>query len=282
MSEDVTEINQLLSGYADETHYKSGHVSERLTIVLDSSRTVESELSNIKSAATHAMEEVGSGRTAVGSTVNQMVSLKSEIEQVSTAVVKLKSDADEIVRIVDVINEIAEQTNLLALNASIEAARAGEMGRRFAVVADEVRGLASRTRESTNDVTNMVNNISSSTARVADIMAKGLKSTEECAVRVTQTESSWQDIEKAMQVIEEHVQSIDGAIHEQLAELSSVSANFRNMDDSFDSTQKAVELCGQLSEDITKLGDKIRVLTDNFQVSNGDFSDKRRERIRSA
>ena len=57
------------------------------------------------------------------------------------------------------ILEIASQTNLLALNASIEAARAGEHGKGFAVVAEEIRILADQSKESTQHINSIVNEL---------------------------------------------------------------------------------------------------------------------------
>jgi len=281
MSEDVKDINQALILYAGNTQKQSKRVHEDLVVALNISHDVESELNNIKSSATNASQEVSSGREAVGDSVKQMLTLKTEIESASAAVQKLETDTDEIVRIIDVIKGIAEQTNLLALNASIEAARAGELGRGFAVVADEVRELASRTHTSTDDVTMIVNNIVISTKEATKIMQKGLQSTDECAVKVTQTESSWGDIESAMQVIEQYVQSIDTAIQAQLHSLSGVSDNFDQMDTSFEQTNDSIQLCDRVSADISTLGNRLLSLTNGFHVTNDDHSNQRRAKFRS-
>jgi len=281
MSEDIKDINQALITYAGKTQKQSEKVREDLTTALSVSHDVDSELTNIKSAAENASQEVSAGRGTVRSSVDQMHSLKTEIESATTAVQKLETDTDEIVRIIDVIKGIAEQTNLLALNASIEAARAGELGRGFAVVADEVRGLASRTHASTDDVTTIVNNIVISTKEATKIMQQGLASTDDCAQKVTQTESSWGDIESAMQIIEKYVQSIDEAIQGQLQSLSGVSDNFQQMDTSFEQTNESIQLCDRVSADIASLGGRLAQLTNGFHVTNNDHSSKRREKFRT-
>jgi methyl-accepting chemotaxis protein len=72
------------------------------------------------------------------------------------AMAGVETSAEEIGKIIGVIDEIAFQTNLLALNAGIEAARAGEAGRGFAVVASEVRALAQRSAGAASEIKSLV------------------------------------------------------------------------------------------------------------------------------
>ncbi|HOP65204.1 MAG TPA: methyl-accepting chemotaxis protein [Spirochaetota bacterium] len=78
-------------------------------------------------------------------------------DRVNLTISELLKQSEEIRSIIDIIRDISDKTNLLSLNASIEAARAGESGRGFAVVADEISKLADQSRESTENIGGILN-----------------------------------------------------------------------------------------------------------------------------
>ena len=89
----------------------------------------------------------------------QLNRINSSILSAAETIDVLGHCADDIGKIIAVIDDIADQTNLLALNAAIEAARAGEQGLGFAVVADEVPKLAEKSAHSTNEVSGLIQRI---------------------------------------------------------------------------------------------------------------------------
>ncbi len=99
-----------------------------------------------------------------------MDELFAELRDTSKLIEKLNDEASQISSILQVIKGISEQTNLLALNAAIEAARAGEKGRGFAVVADEVRELSKRTQNSTEQIQEQIETLTSGAAATSKKM----------------------------------------------------------------------------------------------------------------
>ena len=123
----------------------------------------------------------------------------------------LSEQADNIQAMVSTIKSIADQTNLLALNAAIEAARAGEQGRGFAVVADEVRQLASRTTESTKEISDVVANNQDVTQNVQQGINAVSEFAEKGRDQITHIEKVMNDIQLAAHNVSETVDSLNKA-----------------------------------------------------------------------
>ncbi len=130
--------------------------------------------------------------------------------------------AQQIQRATDMITAIASQTNLLSLNASIEAARAGEAGKGFAVVADEIRQLAEQSRNSAEEIREIVdalivnsdtsvkamNNVSDSIATQNDKLDETLKVFAELGAEVSAVMRAIKEISGQIKALSELRQGV--------------------------------------------------------------------------
>ena len=104
-------------------------------------------------------EEVQTGMVTMDKATEGLNRTSHAIQSSAEIIDVLGRRADDIGKIIEVIDDLAEQTNLLALNTAIEAARAGEHGLGFAVVAEEVSKLAEKSTQSTKEISELIQGI---------------------------------------------------------------------------------------------------------------------------
>jgi twitching motility protein PilJ len=150
---------QLVSRTAEDERMSVAQMIESLTDATQTMNQISALAEQSNLSAEQATRATDTALETVNGTVKGMESIRETIAETEKRIKRLGERSQEISGIVNLINVISERTHVLALNASMQAAVAGEAGRGFAVVAEEVQRLAESSRNATQQIATLVNNI---------------------------------------------------------------------------------------------------------------------------
>jgi methyl-accepting chemotaxis protein len=255
--------------------------------------------------ANRSREEVVQGIQTMEKTTDGLNRTNRAIQSSAEIINILGHRADDIGKIIEVIDDLAEQTNLLALNAAIEAARAGEHGLGFAVVADEVRKLAEKSTQSTKEIADLIqsiqrearqavenmehstriveeglslgNDLGSALHKISDVVTEVYKFSQEIGAATNEQSVGSSQIAKATNRLTEITQEINSAVEEQA---SGAQAVVRAMDKMRELVQQSASSSTELSaaaEQMLKLSRNLLDNMDRFVIDRVGQSRQRRE-----
>ena len=212
--------------------------------------------------------------------IAQSQEVMASVKEIDNTIHSTNESAKGISQFSDAITDIAEETNLLSLNASIEAARAGEAGMGFAVVASQIQKLADQSKQSADQIKDIVERLLSDSEASVEVMNR---LNENFAAQGEQLSSTQQDmidmstnvknVEASSRQITSRVEDLNQAKMSLVEIIQDLSAISEENAASTEETNASMQELNATFSVISESAAQLQVLADNLQNTISFFQD---------
>ena len=268
---EVTLGNQSLAQHVERVSGETLAIEKGIDEINQNVQALVTNATGIKQVNMDAASYMDKVMESSGKSVDVVAQINVQIEETNKAVSKID-------QAVAMITSIANQTNLLSLNASIEAARAGEAGRGFAVVADEIRELADQSKNSAEEIQNIINHVkeqSEKTVRLSSLVAETIAEEQ---VLVKDAQHKFDDLSEGVEAsvvaissIHEKTAALNGATERIVSVVSDLSALSEENAASSEEMNASVEDITEGVEEIKRNSDEMRGMSLQLKESVAYF-----------
>jgi len=217
-------------------------------------------------------EEVSSGITTMEKATDGLNKINITIRSSGQIIDALGQRADDIGKIIEVIDDLAEQTNLLALNAAIEAARAGEHGLGFAVVADEVRKLAEKSAQSTKEISELIESIQNEARKAVENMDQSTGIVNQGLQLGQDLNAALRKISNVVTEVYKFAQEIGAATNEQSHGSSQIARATTRLNEITHENNSAVEEQASGAQAVVRAMERMRELVQQTTSSSTELA----------
>lgn len=272
----VDEVSQTITDVASVTEHQAReivHVDEQMKELSRIANELAKDVDVLDNVSTQTASLNQQNMATMTEVSTNWDSSQEQTERLVNEIQNLSDSIQNITQVIGVINEVARQTNLLALNASIEAESAGDSGKGFAVVAQEIRKLAVRSKESTNQIAGIIEEIKQKSDRLSDeveiskevgkrqtqLIDSAIKSTEAVYKNTEQLISTSERIKHGNDVLDEietnvseSLDKISASTEENSAGTEQVSANAEEVSASMSELAVAISELSDTADELAK------------------------------
>jgi methyl-accepting chemotaxis protein len=246
----------------DQTHMVSTAMQQLSLAVADVSQSTQQ--TSMQSLQAQASLTENSNRAGLAAeNIKLLVNLINDSGKV---ILSLKGEVNQITTVLNVITSIADQTNLLALNAAIEAARAGEAGRGFSVVADEVRALATRSQESTVEISKLIEVMNQSATKSVNSMEHASSTADEGKGLVDLVTSAMDELSENFKQVLQLTETVAAATEEQNQASISVVSSVKNISELSSDVEKGSKQTSSAAQSLAEIAAHTHKVVERFKV----------------